>query len=70
MTMTLIPAYLHSLMASMTSLRGGSNIPTTPTNVQLVYNSLESGETLRAVSGNANSALNKEGIFHYSVALS
>ena len=36
MTMTRIPARLHSLMASTTSVRGGSNIPTTPTNVQLV----------------------------------
>jgi len=36
MTMTRIPAMRHSLMASMTSLRGGSSIPTKPTNVQFV----------------------------------
>ena len=34
--MTRIPARLHSLMASTTSVLGGSNIPTTPTKVQLV----------------------------------
>ena len=36
MTITRIPAPLQSLIESMTSARGGSNIPTTPTNVQLV----------------------------------
>ena len=37
MTMTRIPASRHSLMEDITSFRGGSNIPTTPTNVMLVY---------------------------------
>lgn len=37
MTITRIPARRHSLMASMTSFLGGSNIPTRPTNVQFVY---------------------------------
>lgn len=37
MTITLIPASLHCLMDSFTSCLGGSNIPTTPTNVISVY---------------------------------
>lgn len=44
-TITLIPAALHLWIESNTSLRGGSNIPTTPTNVKLtsyVKNLLES----------------------------
>ena len=35
--MTLIPANLQFLMASMTSDLGGSNIPTTPTKVQFAW---------------------------------
>ena len=38
MTMTRMPALRHSLMESITSTRGGSNMPTTPTNVALVCN--------------------------------
>lgn len=37
MTMTRMPASRQFLIASMTSLRGGSNIPTRPTNVQFVF---------------------------------
>mmetsp|Transcript_9832 Transcript_9832/g.22456 ORF Transcript_9832/g.22456 Transcript_9832/m.22456 type:complete len:240 (-) Transcript_9832:1734-2453(-) len=36
MTMTLIPAFLHVMIESLTSLRGGSRMPTTPTNVMLL----------------------------------
>jgi hypothetical protein len=38
MTMTRMPAPRQFLIASITSVRGGSNIPTTPTNVQFVCN--------------------------------
>ena len=37
MTMTRMPAMRQFLIASITSTRGGSSIPTTPTNVQFVY---------------------------------
>ena len=48
MTITRIPARRHSLMASMTSFRGGSNIPTRPTKVQFVcyHNSSEQGHDM------------------------
>ena len=35
-TMTLIPASRQRLIESITSVRGGSNIPTTPTKVMFV----------------------------------
>ena len=41
MTITRIPAWRHSLIELITSLRGGSSIPTTPTNVQLTYKNKE-----------------------------
>ena len=37
-TITRMPALRQFIMASITSTRGGSSIPTTPTNVQFVYN--------------------------------
>ena len=37
MTITRIPAARHCKIESFTSVRGGSSIPTTPTNVMLVY---------------------------------
>ena len=50
MTMTRIPALRHSLMASTTSTRGGSNIPTTPTKVQLVSYRKNLVESSRSMS--------------------
>lgn len=47
--MTRIPAALHNRMAGVTSLRGGSSIPTQPTKVRLVWGWGERGSKVRMV---------------------